>query len=218
MGKRFQSDFDLVGLGLSIAAGLLLLYFGLGFENFARDYWVAYAFWVTGFFGSIFLGFAKRSRSIKPKTLVGIFLGIGVIVLAFSGINFAYSQKPLDVWSERVGSGAVGVSEELFFGVFLIGLLINWLHLNKLVVVVASAGVHSIYHIPTWGSNVAVLSLFFVSFLFARAMYVFLFPKVGMLVGAHGLWNFLVSGGAVVKHVNDLAVAWIARCLDWVRV
>ena len=215
---RFQSDFDLVGLGLSVAAVLVLLYCGLSFENFARDYWVAYAFWVTGFFGSILLGFAKRSRYLKLKKFLFIILGIGVLVLAFSAFNFGFAQKPQDVWGEKAGSAAVGIAEELFFGVFLIGIAINWLHVNRIIVIIGSAAIHSAYHIPQWGINPTIEALFFVSFLFARALYVLVFPKVGMIVGAHGVWNFLVSGGAVVKHISDLAVAWVAHCLDWVRV
>lgn len=197
---------------------MLLMYFGLSFQNFAANYWVAYAFWVTGFFGSLLFGFAKRSKIIKATTLITVCAFVGIIVLAFSAINFAYAQVRMDVWSERLGTSAVGVSEEVFFGVFLLGLLINWVSFNKILAVVISAGVHSAYHIFVYGTDLKVLSLFFVSFIFARAVYVFLYPKVGVLVGAHGLWNFLVSGGAVVKQVGDLGVAYVARCLEWVRV
>jgi hypothetical protein len=212
---RFQADFDIIGLGLTLAAGMLLMYFGLSFENFAANYWVAYAFWVTGFFGSLVFGFAKRSKTLKPTTLLTICAFVGLIVLAFSGINFAYSQMPLDAWSERVGTAGVGISEEIFFGVFLLGLLINWLGLNKVLAVVVSAAVHSGYHVFAYGTDIKVLSLFFVCFTFARAVYVFLYPKVGVLVGAHGLWNFIVSGGAVVKQIGDLAVAWVSQRLEW---
>jgi hypothetical protein len=216
-GAKFVADFDLVGLILSVAAGMLLLFFGLSYQDFAKDYWVAYAFWVTGFFGTLLFGFARRSKTVNPKVLLTMFALIGIIVLAFSSVNYAYAQLPQDVWSERVGTSGVGVAEEIFFGVFLLGLLINWLGLNRILAVVVSAGVHAVFHRWIFGTDVTVLTLFFVCFVLARSIYVFVFPKVGLLLGAHGLWNFLVAGGGLVKKVGDLAIAWVLQRLDWLR-
>lgn len=149
--------------------------------------------------------------------LVTMFTLIGLVVLVFSGVNYAYAQLPQDVWSERLGTGSVGIAEEIFFGVFLLGLLINWLGLNSILAIVLTAATHATYHYWIYGTNLTVMSLFFVCFVLARAIYVFVFPKVGLLLGAHGLWNFLVAGGGLVKKVGDLAVAWVAQRLEWLR-
>jgi hypothetical protein len=198
---KFIADFDRVGIALSIASLLILLYFGLTVESFAKNYWVAYAFWIAGFLGSNLLGLTRRSVKVSLKSVLGIFIASAFIILIFTGVNFAYAHTQ-DVWNaERLGSVGVGIAEELFFGVFILGLLINWLNVPRLLAVLATAIGHACYHIPQWGFDPGVITVFFICFTIARAVYVFFLPKVGVLLLAHGGWNWLVSPGQVFHKV-----------------
>lgn len=191
---KFQPEFDRVGVALAFAALLILLYFGLTVNTFVQDLWVAFAFWMAGFFGTVALGLARMSKNMNLKQLFTIFVGTGLILVCFFGISTAFGMVPQDIFiAEKALGFGIGVSEELFFGVFILAILINYLGLDKIVSIVLSAGLHSAYHIPQWGINPLQLTLFFVSFLVARSIYVFVFPKVGVLLGAHGFWNVAVT-------------------------
>jgi hypothetical protein len=192
--NKFSPEFDRVGVALAFAALLILLYFGLTVNTFFQDLWVAFAFWMIGFFGTVTLGLARLSKSLNLRQLFTIFVGTGLILVCFFGISTAYGMIPQDIFiAEKALGFGIGVSEELFFGVFLLSILINYLGLDRIISIVLSAGLHSAYHIPQWGINPLQLSLFFISFLVARSVYVFLFPKVGVLLGAHGFWNVAVT-------------------------
>jgi hypothetical protein len=191
---QFEAEFDRVGLSLSLGSILILLYFGLTNPAFISDYWVAFAFWLTGFTGSI-LFFTRRTMALNLDKIVMIAVMASLTMLAFAGINVAYAmlagqQIFIDL---AFTSFAFGVAEELFFGVFLLGTLINWVGLNPVLAILISSGVHSFYHVPTWGQNPMLLMLFFTCFVVARSLYVFVYPKVGFLVGAHGFWNLGVG-------------------------
>jgi len=191
---KFTPEFDRVGVALAFAALLILLYFGLTVNTFVQDLWVAFAFWMAGFFGTVALGLARLSKSLNIKQLFTIFVGTGLILVCFFGISTAYGMIPQDIFiAEKALSFGIGVSEELFFGVFLLSILINYLGLDRIISIVLSAGLHSFYHIPQWGINPLQLSLFFICFFVARSVYVFVFPKVGVLLGAHGFWNVAVT-------------------------
>ena len=197
MSQRKPPELDMLGASAAILALLVLLYFGLASKSFSQTYWVAFAFWIVGFIGSYVLGFFKPSPRLSLNTLIGVFVGTGLIIAAFTGLNVAYAQmKPQDLYlTDRLLSFSIGVCEELFFGIFLIGMLTTLIRLPNMVAIIASSGVHTVYHVPAWGTNPMTLSLFFVSFLIARAVYVYFMPKVGVLLAAHGLWNFAVTGG-----------------------
>jgi hypothetical protein len=193
MGK-FQPEFDRVGVALSFASLLILLYFGLTVTDFVQNLWVAYAFWTVGFFGTFALGFARRSQALTLNSMFAIFVGTGLILLCFFGISTVYGQLPHDVWlANKAVNFGIGVSEELFFGVFVLSLLINWLGVDRIIAILISAGVHSLYHVPSWGTDPLQISYFFIAFVAARTVYVFMFPKVGVLLAAHGGWNAAVS-------------------------
>jgi len=197
---RFIATFDRIGLILSLTAILILLYVGLLTPGLARDLWVAYAFWMAGFFGSLLFGFTRRDK-LRFGTIVLVVIFIALILAAFFAINTAYSValSGETMVTERLLSFAVGVSEELFFGIFILGLLINWVGFNPVLAIVLSAAGHAAYHIPNWGGDPFLLSLFFISFMVARAVYVFAAPYVGVLVGAHGFWNLGVNPSEVFK-------------------
>ena len=180
---------------MSIASILILLYFGLSNPAFISDYWVAFAFLFVGFSGSIMF-FTKRTTLLTFNKLFMIGVFTGLTLMSFAGINYAFAlaQQQDIMITERLSSFAVGVAEELFFGIFLLGFLINWLRFNPVFAIIISSGIHSVYHVPAWGSDAPLLMLFFMCFVVARSLYVFVFPKVGMLLGAHGLWNLGVGG------------------------
>jgi membrane protease YdiL (CAAX protease family) len=191
----FQGEFDRVALALSLAAIMILLYFGLANPGFFQDYWVAFAFWIVGFFGSLLLGFTKRTAQLSFNNLVMIGVMTGALLGIFLVLNIVYGiNQPQEIQlSSKFLSLAIGISEELFFGVFIIGFLINWLGFPAVIAILVSAGSHSLYHIPNWGANPQMLMLFFACFAIARSVYVFIFRKVGMLLAAHGIWNWGVS-------------------------
>lgn len=187
---QFQAEFDRAGLSLSIASILILLYFGLSNPSFVTDYWVAFAFWTIGFMFSI-LFFTRRTIVLSFGKLFRIGFFTGLTLISFAGLNYAYNivaQQQIMITS-ALSSFATGISEELFFGVFLIGFLINWLQFNPALAIIISSGSHALYHVPQWGENPSLLMLFFMCFVIARSLYVFVFPKVGMILGAHGIWN-----------------------------
>ena len=192
----FTAEFDRAGLVLSIASILILLYYGLAMPQFTYDFWVAFAFWAIGFFGSLYMGLTKRSASITLQSIFTTTVMIGVIIIVFAGINTAYGiATQADVLiADKLLSFAIGVSEELFFGVFLLAILINWIGIPPLLAILLSAGSHAWYHVPNWGSNPLLLMVFVLSFTVARFIYVFVAPKVSVLLGAHGIWNFAVGG------------------------
>lgn len=191
---KFTPEFDRVGVALAFAALLILLYFGLTVNTFFQDLWVAFAFWMAGFFGTVALGLAQLGRNLNLKRLFIIFVGMAFILVCFWGISSVYGRIPQDIFlGEKVLSFGIGVSEELFFGVFILIASIRFLGLNRIIAIVLSAGLHSAYHIPQWGINPVQESFFFVCFLAARFAFVFLFPKVGVLLGAHGFWNVAVT-------------------------
>ncbi len=193
MGK-FMPEFDRVGVALAFAALLILLYFGLTVNTFTQNLWVAFAFWIAGFFGTMLFGLAKRSQSLNLKGLFSIFVGTGLILVMFFGVSTVYGLMPQDLFiAERALGFGVGVCEELFFGVFILSVLINWVGLDRIIAIIISAAVHAFYHVPQWGFNPFQISLFFVSFVVARSIYVFFFPKIGVLLGAHGFWNLAVT-------------------------
>ena len=194
---KFVPEFDRSAVVLSIASLLILLYFGLSNPMFFQDYWVAYAFWMTGFTFSFFF-LARKSKTATLQSMVKIGFFIAIILLFFVGANIAYASftEQQIVLADKLVSFAVGVSEELFFGVMLLILLINftmWPLNNRIFAVLITSGVHSLYHVPKWGQNPQLLILFFVCFAFARSVFVFYYPKIGVLLGAHGFWNLGVS-------------------------
>lgn len=190
----WQPEFDRVGLTLSIASLLILLYFGLTVTSFMQNLWVAFAFWIVGFGGSLGLGLARRSSGLTLKLLFETGLISGVIMTMFFFVNLGYSGLPSEIWlGEKLVSFAIGVSEELFFGVFLLSILIIWLKVPPPLAIIISAGSHAWYHVPNWGFNPALITLFFISFVAARTVYVYFFPKVGALLAAHGFWNLAVT-------------------------
>jgi len=194
--QRFVPEFDVVAMLLSVAALLILLFFGIGNPDILPELGIAFAFWFVGFLGPLSLGLVQKPHGLSLGKLFGICTIAGLVILAFFGMNFAYSaaSSAQDVFMlDKAVSFAVGVSEELFFGVFLLTLLINWVGTGKLVAIVASSAVHAVYHIPTWGSNIETLAVFFGCFLVARTAFVYVMPKVGVILGAHGLWN-VVAG------------------------
>jgi hypothetical protein len=193
---KFQPEFDVVGVGCSLAAILILLFYGLTTPEFAQDLWVAFAFWIIGFTAALGLGITKRGSAFSFLGLFKISLVAGLIIIIFEGVNFAYftlTPQELISGGQLVGF-AIGVSEELFFGVFLLGILINYLQLHPIIAIIGSAAVHTFYHTPNWGMNPQLMMLFFSCFFIARTIYVFVFPKVGVILAAHGVWNFLVGG------------------------
>ena len=194
MNGKFQPEFDRVGLAICLAALLILLYFGLTVEGLAQNLWVAYALWLTGFFGTFALGLARRSQTLNLQGMFMVFVGVALIFLCFYGVSFAYASVPQDIaWGSKAISFGIGVSEELFFGVFALGLLINWLHVAAPFAIAGTSLVHALFHIPNWGTNPSQIAFFFICFVVARSIYVYVFPKVGVLVGAHGLWNLWVT-------------------------
>jgi len=194
---KFHPEFDVVAVMLSVVSLLILLYFGIAIPSFSQNLWVAYAFWIAGFIGANSLGLVQRSQALTFEKIFGIATFAGIIILAFFGINFAYAHLPQNVmFADKFISFAVGISEELFFGVFVLGLLINYVGLEPILAIFLSAGVHSFYHVPNWGYNPSLLILFFFCFFVARSVYVFAYPKVGVILAAHGVWNFGIGGVA----------------------
>lgn len=189
---KFQPRLDFVGMAFSFAAILILLFFGLTSGSFAPDYWVAFAFWFIGFFGMVFM--VQRSKSFNIHNLFIIAVGTAAILVAFFGLSWGVNQIPGDLLpASKLVNFAIGVSEELFFGVFCLTALINWMAAHPLVAIGATSIGHALYHIPTWGADPVQLAYFFTAFFIARTVYVYMAPYVGVLVGAHGIWNFIVS-------------------------
>lgn len=197
MATKFVANFDVVAIVISVAAIVVLLYYGITVPALASNMWVAYAFWFTGFFGSLFLGITKRTKWLTPKMLLEIVFFTAIILGVFMAVNMFYTTAiEGDILSSLPGkalAASIGVSEELFFGVFLIGLLVNWLRVPPAFAVIVSAGVHTAYHVPNWGANPTLLMLFFLSFAIMRTIYVFVCPYVSILLAGHGIWNFGVE-------------------------
>lgn len=194
MTMKFQPQFDNVGMLLSVASIMILLYFGLAMPNLAKDLWVAFAFWMVGFGGSLGLGIVQRSKQFNLSIFISMIVAIGFILIVFTAMNYVYFSLPTsqDVFlADRLLSFAIGVCEELFFGVFILGVLINWMGFHPVFAIVVSSGVHSIYHIPNWHSSLSLTFLFFMCFVVARFVYVYFLPKVAVLLGAHGFWNLV---------------------------
>lgn len=143
---------------------------------------------------------AVHSKTFDFKRTMEILLFAGVIFVAYFGLNQAYGfMQGQEIFSnDALISGAIGVCEELFFGVFLIGVSINLLHLPPLVAIFGTSGIHAFYHVPNLGFNPMMLALFFACFVVARTIYVFILPKAGVILTAHGVWNFAVAGGQIV--------------------
>jgi len=197
---------DLVGVALSIAAILILLWFGLARPDSVKELWVAWAFWTVGFFGCIGLGLVKLDKMLNFTRLFMIIAGGGAIVALYAGANFAYGaatgQLNEFAFAEPLLSFSVGVTEELFFGIFLLGVLITWLGFHPMFAITVSALVHAFYHVPNWGVSPTLL-LFFGCFMAARMVYVYAFSYVGTLLVAHGSWNFLLAKGFTVQNFDD---------------
>ncbi len=193
--RPFHPEFDVIAVLLAVASLLILLFFGLSQPEFFKSYWVAFAFWLVGFPASMMMGLVQMEKALNIKRIMIIFLGAGFIILVFTGLNLGYAQsQPQDLWlSDKLVSFSVGVCEELFFGVFLLGLLINFAHFHPLLAIGISAAAHSVYHVPNLGSDPKLLTLFFLGFFIARCVYVYLYQKVGVLALAHGAWNLWVT-------------------------
>lgn len=193
---KFIADFDRVGIALSISAILILFYFGLLNPQMFQTHWVAYTFWMTGFFGSISLGLVRRTKIFSLSALLNIGMWTGIIIIVWAGLNYSYAtaiEASTTLVSLKMESFAIGICEELFFGVFLLGILINWIGLHPILAIPLTALSHAVYHVPQWGVDFTLVALFTIVFIMARSMYVFCFPKVGALLGAHGFWNLGVS-------------------------
>lgn len=194
---KFVPVFDRAGVTLSIASLVILLYFGLSTPSFFKEYWVAYAFWMTGFTFSFFF-LARKGKTLTLPKLTSIAVFASIILLFFTASNYAYGKLTGQqvIFADKMRSFAIGVSEELFFGVTFLVFLINftvWPFTNRIVAILTVSGVHSWYHVPNYGSNPYLLILFFVCFVFMRSVFVFLAPKVGVILTAHGFWNLGVS-------------------------
>jgi len=186
----FKAEFDRVGLALSVAAIIILFYVGIASPGLAEQLWVAFGFWAVGFFYA--LVFFQKSKVFSFTSLFLILLMIGVLLGILSTINFVYASLDVEVTGSFL-TFAVGVSEELFFGAFLLHLLIRFLDVHPAIAILVSSGAHALYHIPNWGADTNLLLVFFISFAAIRTTYVFFFPKLGILLGAHGIWNFIVG-------------------------
>jgi len=176
----FKAQFDFLGLGLSFLAICILFYYGLVY-GFIQELWVAFGFWFVGFFGSYFLVVTQRSRMFNLYTLITTSLMAGVLIAIDLGLQYAFAiatRSSIDFGAKLMSMG-IGISEELFFGIFALGFLINWLHFPSPVAIIISSASHSWYHAPQWGTNPILLTTFFVGFLVTRSIYVYLFPKVG---------------------------------------
>jgi hypothetical protein len=191
MGMKFKAEFDRVGLALSVASIIILFYMGIASPELAQQMWVAFGFWFVGFFYALI--FCKRAKLFSFGSLFLTLVMIGLLLGVLSTINFVYASLEV-VITGNVLSFAVGVAEELFFGIFLLDLLINRVGANPVVAILLSSGSHALYHIPNWGSDSSLMLVFFISFTAMRTVYVFFYPKVGILLGAHGIWNFMVGG------------------------
>lgn len=192
---KFIADFDVAAMQLSVAALIIMLYFGVAYPQQSQARWVSFAFWGIGFLGSLYLGLVKRTASMSMKTWLIMALMVILALGAFVGLNLAYgsfTQGSINIGA-KLDSFALGIAEELFFGVFLLGLLINWLRVNPIFAILGTSAVHSYYHVPNWGSSLPLLLLFFISFTLIRCIYVFYFRKVGFLLAAHGFWNWGVG-------------------------
>jgi len=191
----FQAQFDRIALMLSLAFIMILFYFGLAIPNFVKDYWVAFGFWIVGFFGSILTGITKRTVALSLSNVIVTGGMIGLLILVFAGLNIVYGtvQAQEIMFGQKLLSFAVGIAEELFFGIFCLGFVINWLRFPSVLAIFVVSGGHALYHVPNWGANPPLLMLFFTCFVMARSLYVFVFPKAGMLLGSHGVWNLGVG-------------------------
>jgi hypothetical protein len=187
---KFTPEFDRVGLALAAASIVILLYMGIASPGLAQQLWVAFAFWGVGFFYA--LVFCKKSKAFSFSSITLVLIVIGLLLAVLSTINFAYASMEFQLTGNLL-SFAIGVAEELFFGIFLLGLLISFVGVHPVIAILISSGSHALYHIPNWGSDMKLLLMFFISFTAIRTVYVFFFPKVGVLLGAHGIWNWLVK-------------------------
>lgn len=194
MARRFIAEFDRVGLALWLGALLTLLYFGIGKPELYQEIWVAFAFLFVGFVGSYTLGLTKFSSKFKIENLFVMGVLVAVIIGLFFAANIVYSSTvPQElIPTDKLLAAAIGIAEEIFFGVFVLGLLINILGVNKVGAIIASALAHAVYHIPNWGTDPKILALFTFCFVASRSIYVYVFPKVGLLLAGHGFWNWLV--------------------------
>lgn len=192
----FKANFGISGMILSLSAIMILFYFGLANPNLFETLWVAFAFWITGFVGSIYLGLVGRTKGLSFNHLLrmGAYTACGLLV--FAGFNYSYAilmQASVTGVSSMLMSWAIGISEELFFGVFALGALTSMMGLPRLFAIILTSASHALYHVPTWGMNPSLLILFFFCFAVARSLYVYVFPHVGMLLGIHGFWNLGVA-------------------------
>jgi len=190
---KFAPEFDTVAVALSITAIVILLYYGIAIPGLATQIFVAFCFWLTGFFYAMV--FCKRTKILSFGTIFTTVVFVALAIVGLYAINVAFGlMLPNEVYvSQKLLSSAIGVSEELFFGVFLLCVMINFLQLNPVIAIIISAGVHTGYHSINWGTDPKIMLLFFACFVSIRTMFVFVWPKIGLLLGAHGIWNFGVD-------------------------
>jgi hypothetical protein len=186
---KFQPEFDKVAMILSVSAIVILLYFGLADPSLIKEYWVAFAFWFVGFTYAML--FTKKARGLSLTSFLTIGIFAGLIMGMFAGISFVTAKMEI-VSSDQTLAFAIGISEELFFGVFLLCMLIR-IGFNPVVAILISSGSHTVYHVPKWGANIPQLWFFFACFTVMRSIFVFAYPKIGVILSAHGFWNLLVG-------------------------
>lgn len=151
-------------------------------------------FWCIAFPGSIAGKIVVLEKGMNFRHMVPLVIAVSMGLLVFSSINLVFGlfQAGSIYWASRIVSAAVGVIEELFFGVFGLGVLIKaGLPPPPAIVLVSAA--HTCYHIPHWGANPLVLGVFFLCFCGVRFVYVYWFQHTSTLLLSHGLWNWLVS-------------------------
>lgn len=197
--RQFQPEFDLVAMILTLIAFSVLLFSGLAQPQLFRDLWVAYAMFSAGFFGSFALGLVTPPQKMMLGNMLQIVFYATIGVVAIFVIQLSYGifapgsglgellVKPLEF--------SIGVAEELFFGVLLLGILVRMVMLDPVLSVLITSGVHTAFHIPNWGQSPMLLLMFFGCFTGMRLIYVLFYHKVGVLLLAHGGWNFLSNGG-----------------------
>lgn len=190
---KFVPEFDTVAVALSVASIVILLYYGLAIQGLATQIFVAFCFWMAGFFYALM--FCKHTKILSLATIFTTLVFVGIAIIGLYSINISFGLlAPQEVLaSQKLFGFSIGVCEELFFGVFLLCVLINWLHLHPVISILISAGSHSWYHSVNWGTDPKLLLLFFFCFVFVRSLFVFAWQKIGLLLGAHGIWNFGVS-------------------------
>jgi membrane protease YdiL (CAAX protease family) len=190
----FRPEFDRPAIALSLSAIIILFYFGLSEPSLYMDLWVAFGFWMVGFFGSYLL-FTAKSKAFTFQRLLEMGLMTGTSIGIMAVINYSYAilvQASTTLVTLKLMNFAIGISEELFFGVFLLTALMR-IGFHPALAILGTSIIHSIYHIPNWGANMGLLLLFTISFIIIRTVFVYFYPKVGFLLGVHGFWNLGVS-------------------------